>query len=109
MSKYTLSLSTDPQAGPYTTYANKTLGNATVTIRLQQWTAGPKSNVSISFGDMSANQTCIITAGSDVNITYSYTKAGTFTIVAYISTGLSGVNVTVNTIIVNVNGNLFLM
>jgi hypothetical protein len=104
---YTLSLSTDPLTGPYTTFVNKTLGNATVTIRLYQWTAGPKSSVSISFGDMSANQTFILMGSSYTSLTYSYTTAGTFLVVAYISTGLSGVNITVNTITVVVNGNVF--
>jgi hypothetical protein len=44
-------------------------------------------------------------AGSSVNITYTYTAVGIFTIMAYPTViGLSGLNVSINTMTVNVNG-----
>jgi hypothetical protein len=78
------------------------MGSA-LTIQLNQWTAGPISNVSVLFGDGSPPETYNITAGLRKNITYSYTTPGIFTIsVNATPIGLTGVTVTVNTITVNV-------
>jgi hypothetical protein len=98
---YTLSLSTDPVDGPYTTSASAGIF-APIIIRLNQWTAGPKSNVSVSFGDGSPLQNFSISASNPVNIVNNYTTSGIYTITA---TPLAiGLNVTlaVNNMTVNV-------
>jgi hypothetical protein len=100
---YTLSLATDPLTGPFTTTVNTTAG-LTLNIRLTQVTVGIVSTVVVSFGDSSANQTfAAIQTGSPVNISHNYTSGGTFTISVFANaTGLTGVNFTVNKVIVNV-------
>jgi hypothetical protein len=92
---FTLSLSSDSLTGPYTT--NFTV-NASIpfTITVNQWTAGPQSTVTVSFGDGSATQSFNLMSSS-VNITYNYTTAGTYTITANpVLTSLTGVNVTMS-------------
>jgi hypothetical protein len=78
---FTLSLSTDRLAGPYTTSVSITAG-VQFTIRLNQLTAGPCSNVSLSFGDGSSLQNYTLKS-SFVNISYVYTKPGTYQIAAF--------------------------
>jgi hypothetical protein len=101
---YTLSLTTDPPAGPFTTTVNTTIGFSTVNISVSQWTAGPFSNIDLSFGDGSAIQSFTsITGGMSTNITHTFTTAGTYTISANATPiGLTNVTVTINTITVNV-------
>jgi hypothetical protein len=98
---YTLSLSSDPLTGPYTTTVSIPPGTL-ITVKLNQWTAGPISNVSVSFGDGTPLQNYNISADSCVNITKNYTIAGTYTITATpVAVGLN-VNITVNTMSVYV-------
>jgi hypothetical protein len=82
---------------------NTTAGSSLM-IRVSQWTAGPKSNINISFGDGTPVQALIsVTASISQYIPHNYTISGTFLITAIcIPTGLTGVSVTVNTITVNV-------
>jgi hypothetical protein len=92
---FTLSLSSDPLTGPYTT--NFTVNASTAfTITVNQWTAGPQSTVTVSFGDGSATQSFNLMSSS-VSITYNYTTAGTYTITATpVLTSLTGVNITMS-------------
>jgi hypothetical protein len=99
---YTLSLSSDPLPGPYTTNVNLTTGE-TITIRLNQCTAGPISNVSVSFGDGTPSQSYTLVS-SYVNISYIYMTAGTYTIVASPVALSLNAAITVNTITVVVTG-----
>jgi hypothetical protein len=78
--QFQLSLGTDPLTGPYTTSLSTFVGMS-VTIRVSQVTAGPAANVSISFGDGSAAQQFYV-ASSWVNVSYSFTASGTYTISA---------------------------
>jgi hypothetical protein len=86
---YTLSLSSDPLAGPYNTTVITALGNQ-LSIRLIQQTIGPISTVSISFGDGSPLQNYTINGATYTSssynyasISYTYTTAGNYTIVAF--------------------------
>jgi hypothetical protein len=83
---------------------NTTIGFSTVNISVNQWTAGPFSNLSVSFGDGSVDQNfSVITVGMSINLTYTYTTYGTYIIsVNPTPIGLTGVTVTANTITVNV-------
>jgi hypothetical protein len=103
---YTLSLVTDPLAGPYTTIVNTYAGSATVNLRLTQWTAGPVSNLVVLFNDGTANAAYNgVTAGTSMNITHTYTAEGTYTIqVTCTLVGIAG-STAVNSIIVNVAPN----
>jgi PKD repeat protein len=85
--------------GPYSTSVGIALGSA-ITITLNQLTAGPISNVNVSFGDGTVSQFINLTSSS-VNITKNYTTAGTFTITATPSSQHLPVTVS-NTITVNV-------
>jgi hypothetical protein len=100
---YTLSLVTDPLAGPYTTTVNTYIGFATVNLRLTQWTAGPVSNLVVLFNDGTANIAYNgVTAGTSINITHTFTVIGTYNIqVTCTLVGIGGTTV-VNSITVNV-------
>jgi hypothetical protein len=100
---YTLSLNSDPLAGPYTTTVYTTPDSA-VNIRINQVTAGPLSNINVTFGDGSPVQTYnnII---SSFNITKIYSTPGTYTIVATpygLSVPNASIAITVNTMTVKV-------
>jgi hypothetical protein len=96
---YTLSLSTDPVDGPYTTNVSAGIF-VPIIIRLNQLTAGPMSNVSVSFGDGSPLQNFSISASNPVNIVNNYTTSGIYTITATpLAIGLN-VTLTVNTMTV---------
>jgi hypothetical protein len=92
---YQLSMATDPLLGPYTTwYSEHQFWN--ITIRVYQLTAGPKTNVTVSFGDGTANKSYILTS-SYVNITYSYQLAGPFNIsITAAAVDLTGLTYTSN-------------
>jgi hypothetical protein len=95
---YVLALSSDPLNGPYTKNVTVSTGE-TLALRLSQLTAGPLSNVSVCFGDGSANQSFSITGGQYISVKKTYTVNGTFTIAVTASTGLA-VTTTVNSIVV---------
>jgi hypothetical protein len=99
---YQLSLSSDSLNGPYTTNVSTTVGT-TITLKLNQVTAGPVSNVNLSFGDGSPVQTYTLTS-SYVNFTKNYTAAGTYTISAAPVPVSLTVAVTVNNMTVVVTG-----
>jgi hypothetical protein len=99
--QYTLSLSSDPLTGPFTSSLSIVLGSV-ITIRLNQQTAGPVSTVVVLFGDGSAAQSSTLMSSS-VNITKNYSTVGTFTISATATlVSLTGVNTSVNTMTVSV-------
>ena len=77
---FSLSLNTDPVNGPYTTSV-VALMDQQISIRLRQLTAGPKCNVSVSFGDGSTD-TVYILMSSSVVINVNYSSVGTYRIVA---------------------------
>jgi hypothetical protein len=95
-------LSSDPFTGPFTTSINVTLGT-TISIRLNQITAGPVSNVNISFGDGTPVQNYTLMAGSFINMTKNYTAVGTFKIVPTPVALLLNVTLKVNNFTVVVN------
>jgi hypothetical protein len=107
---YTLSLSSDPLAGPYNTTVITALGNQ-LSIRLIQQTIGPISTASISFGDGSPLQNYTLNGYSYyyytfhyVTMTYYYTAVGTYTVVATpIPLSFNGTT-TVNTMTIIVAG-----
>jgi PKD repeat protein len=74
---------------------NTTVGFS-ITIQLSQLTAGPLSNVSLSFGDGFPSQIYSLMSSS-INISYMYTYPGYYNISATATAyELSTVNVTVN-------------
>jgi PKD repeat protein len=74
---------------------------AVFSLRLSQLTAGPSSTVSVCMGDGSSNQSFTLTAMSYANMNYTYTTAGTYTIVVTPSTSLPGnVTTSINKIVV---------
>jgi hypothetical protein len=100
-------LSSDPLSGPFTTSFNATAGVA-IQLRLIQLTAGPLSNVNVSFGDGLPPQNYTVMIGVSVNITYNYTSGGLFVITATpVPFGLPNATVTVNTMTVSVTGPAF--
>jgi hypothetical protein len=98
---YTLSLSTNPVAGPYSTNVTTLIFEMT-NICLNQWTAGPMSSVNVSFGDGSPVQNYIIMAGTTLQIAYNYSTVGIYTIIATSLAIDLNVALVVNTITVNV-------
>jgi PKD repeat protein len=54
--------------------------NVPLAIELSQTTIGVKSNVSLSFGDGSANQIFSLTGSSGVISNHTYNTTGTFTV-----------------------------
>jgi hypothetical protein len=104
---YTLSLSSDPLTGPFTTSVKIALGTL-LSIRLAQQTAGPYSYVSVSFGDGSPLQNYTLGNSSPnyiysyIVINYNYMRTGTYTIVATPYTALLNVTTNINTVTVNV-------
>jgi hypothetical protein len=102
---YTLSLITDPITGPFTSTFNTSAGIPLV-FRLNQVTAGPLSNVTVSFGDGNSAQNIILSASvPSANISYNYSIGGAFTISASPSiTGAPNATITVNTISTFVRG-----
>jgi hypothetical protein len=79
---------------------NTTVG-LSIIVKLNQLTAGPNLNVSVSFGDGTAAQSYSLMSSS-VNITKNYSTAGTYTIEATPTSDLPNVAITVNTMTVNV-------
>jgi hypothetical protein len=98
---YTLSLSSDPLTGPFTTSVTVSLGTV-ISIRLNQLTAGPVSIVNVSFGDGTPEQNFTIVVGSYVNLTKNYSTTGTYTISADPVTVSLSIPVCINNVTVNV-------
>jgi hypothetical protein len=99
---YTLSLSSDPVSGPYSSSINVTVFK-TVTIRICQVTVGPQSFGTVSFGDGSPIQTfstLICTYSPDYcnTISHAYASGGTFTInVTIAPTNADNATIAINT------------
>jgi hypothetical protein len=80
--KYIFSLMDDSLTGPYSTNINIPLGTA-INLRLVQMTAGPLSNLTVSFGDGSPDQAFYsIVVNTSLNLTYNYTTSGVYKIAA---------------------------
>jgi hypothetical protein len=97
-------LSSDPWSGPFTKKLN-IWSDTLIQLRLVQVSAGPCSNVSVSFGDGLPPQNYTVMIGVSVNFTYNYTYGGLYVIaVTSMPLGLPNASITVNTITVNVTG-----
>jgi hypothetical protein len=105
---FTLSLTTDPVSGPFTSKFNTTAGTL-LNFRLNQVTAGPQSIVTVSFGDGLPARNITLNSTGPCNFTHNYTLGGPFTISA-LPMLVSALNatVTVNTITAYVAGPPFL-
>jgi hypothetical protein len=99
---YTVSLATDPLAGPLTASVTIPVGGS-VSVRLNQATAGPLSFVQLSFSDGSPITNSTIMS-SYVNLTKTFTTGGTYEIITVpVAVGFNG-TLTVNKMTVIVTG-----